>query len=66
MNNHVKVYPIEYPKVTLPSDANFRLDVLYHKKRDIAQSQHEKEVLEMRQRKDRKLREKYAKLSRKK
>ena len=48
--------------MTLPSDANYRMDVLNHKIRNIAQSQKDKEVLEVRQRNDRKLREKYHKL----
>jgi hypothetical protein len=39
MNKDKKVYPLEYPKVALPSDANYRLDVLYHKIKDIPQSQ---------------------------
>lgn len=66
MNLNAKVYPLEYPKVALPSDSNYRSDVLYHKLNDIGQSQREKEVLEVRQRGDRKLREKYLKLLKKK
>ena len=65
MNKNAKVYPLEYAKATLPSDANYRADVLYHKIGDIAQSQHYKELLEIKQRGDRKLREKYAKINRK-
>jgi len=46
MNSNKHVYPLEYPKIALPSDSNYRLDVLYHKIRDIEQSQVEKKVLE--------------------
>lgn len=66
MTKDIKVYPLEYPKVALPSDANYRLDVLHHKIGDIPHSQHEKEVLEIRQRTDRKLREKGAKMAKRK
>ena len=56
MNKNKHVYPLEYPKITLPSDGNYRLDVLYHKINDIDQSQHQKKILEQRQRADKKLR----------
>lgn len=65
MNKNKHAYPLEYPKIALPSDSNYRLDVLYHKTGDIDQSQHEKKVLEERQRADKKLREKGAKLAKK-
>lgn len=41
-NKNIKIYPLQYSKVALPSDGNYRLDVLYHKLQDIAQSQKEK------------------------
>lgn len=66
INKNIKVYPLEYPKVALPSDSNYREDILYHKINDLPQSQKMKEFLEVKQRSDRKLREKYAKLMKKK
>jgi len=42
MNKNKTIYPLEYPEAVLPSDANYRLDVLYHKLKDIPQSQCEK------------------------
>ncbi len=42
MNKNIRVYPLEYPKIALPSDSNYRSDVLYHKINDIGQSQKEK------------------------
>ena len=65
INKNIKVYPLEYPKVALPSDSNYRPDILYHKVNDQPESQKMKEVLEVKQRSDRKLREKYAKLLKK-
>ena len=56
-----KCYPIEYHRNVLPSDSNFRLDVLAHRMGDLKRSQHEKEILEEIQRTDRRLREKMAK-----
>ena len=53
-----RVYPLEYPAVTLPSDSNYRWDILYHKIHNYPESQRMKEVLEVKQRADRKLREK--------
>ena len=46
----------QYP---LNSNSNYREDLLYRKKDDIARSQVEKERLEILQRGDRKFREKY-------
>ena len=46
----------EYP---LNSNSNYREDLIYRKKNDLARSQAEKERLEVLQRGDRKLREKY-------
>ena len=66
MNINKRIYPLEYSKVALPSDSNYREDVLFHKVRDIERSQKEKEVLEVRQRADKKLREKHVKLMKKK
>lgn len=43
----------------LPSDANYRLDILYWKLQDFDNSQRNKEKLEVIQRGDRKFREKY-------
>ncbi len=65
INNNIKVYPIEYPKINLPSDSNYREDILYHKLKNLPESQRMKEMLEVKQRSDRKLREKYAKASKK-
>ena len=44
---------------TCPSDGSFREDLIYLIKDDQEKSQIEKEKLEIRQRKDRKLREEY-------
>jgi hypothetical protein len=66
MNKNIKIYPLEYSKIALPSDSNYREDVLFHRMSDIPRSQKEKEVLEVRQRADKKLREKTAKLMKKK
>jgi hypothetical protein len=52
-----RAYPIQYYPYALPSDANFRLDVLYHKQNNLPESQKQKEVLENRQREEKKLRE---------
>lgn len=43
----------------LPSDSNYRLDILYWKLKDFDNSQRTKEILEIRQRNDKKLREKF-------
>lgn len=56
INENKNVYPVEYAKNVLPSDSNFRLDVLYHKMKDLSHSQKEKEILEILQRADKKLR----------
>ena len=45
MNKDIRAYPIQYPVVALPSDANFRADVLYHKVSNLDESQRQKEVL---------------------
>ncbi|CAD8157336.1 unnamed protein product [Paramecium octaurelia] len=50
----VKMQLAQYP---IPSDANFRMDLLWWKLRDFDQSQEWKEKLEIQQRQDRKLRE---------
>ncbi|CAK89100.1 unnamed protein product (macronuclear) [Paramecium tetraurelia] len=50
----VKMQLAQYP---IPSDANFRMDLLWWKLRDFDQSQQWKEKLEILQREDRKLRE---------
>ncbi|CAD8085572.1 unnamed protein product [Paramecium primaurelia] len=50
----VKMQLAQYP---IPSDANFRMDLLFWKLRDFDQSQQWKEKLEILQRQDRKLRE---------
>jgi hypothetical protein len=65
MNKNIRIYPVQYAKVALPSDANFRSDILFHKIGDLPESQHMKEVLEVKQRGDRKLREKWAKTNKK-
>ncbi len=31
----VRAYPVQYYPYSLPSDANFRLDVLYHKQNNL-------------------------------
>ncbi|CAD8184504.1 unnamed protein product [Paramecium pentaurelia] len=54
MNPHVMV---NHP-CPLPSDSNFRLDILYWKLRDFDNSQRTKEIYEIKQRNDRKWREK--------
>lgn len=46
----------EFP---LNSNSDYREDLLYRKRNDLARSQNEKERLEVVQRNDRKLREKY-------
>lgn len=38
----IKAYPVEYPLICLPSNSNFRLDVIYHRFGDLARSQSEK------------------------
>lgn len=58
-NKDMTAYPVEYFDQRLPSDSNFRLDVMIHRVGDLARSQTEKEVMENIQRGDRKLREKY-------
>ncbi|CAD8176370.1 unnamed protein product [Paramecium pentaurelia] len=50
----VKMQLAQYP---IPSDANFRMDLLWWKLKDFDQSQQWKEKLEIQQRQDRKLRE---------
>jgi hypothetical protein len=45
INKNIPVYPLEYPKVALPSDSNYREDILYHKINDLPQSQKMKEFL---------------------
>lgn len=52
---------VEYPDYVLPSDSNFRLDLLYKKRNDYKIANEEKEILENIQRRDRKLREEKAK-----
>jgi hypothetical protein len=42
MNKDLRIYPIQYAKVVLPSDANFRSDILFHKIGDLTESQHMK------------------------
>lgn len=42
MNKDIKPYPIQYPTINLPSDANFREDVLYHKTNNLEESQKQK------------------------
>lgn len=49
-------YQIEYVEYPLPSDCNFRLDLLYKRREELQISNEEKEVLENIQRRDRKLR----------
>lgn len=44
----------------LPSDSFYRLDILHWKLKDFDNSQKSKEVLEVKQRNDRKLREKHS------
>ena len=51
-------YLLEYEKNSLPSDSNFREDVLHMRLDDIKTGQIIKEKMEEIQRKDRKLREK--------
>ena len=46
INENVKSYPIEYHENLLPSDSNYRLDVMTHRIGDLKKSQKEKEVLE--------------------
>lgn len=53
--NHT-AFPVQYANELLPSDSNYRMDVLMHKFNDLARSQTQKEILEGIQRKDRKLR----------
>jgi hypothetical protein len=48
---------LEYDKFQLPSDGNWREDIIYRRKLNITRAQNEKERLEVLQRKDRKLRE---------
>lgn len=48
-------------KTPLPSHSNFREDVVYRRLNEYVLSQEWKEVLEVRQRRDRKLREDFAK-----
>ena len=47
---------LEYPKYVLPSDCNFRPDIIYKRMENLKVSNEEKEVLENIQRRDRKLR----------
>jgi hypothetical protein len=35
----IRAYPVQYVDCSLPSDANFRLDVLYHKQNNLPESQ---------------------------
>ena len=48
-------------KYPLPSHSNFREDVVYRRLNQFVESQEWKEILEVRQRKDRKLREQMVK-----
>ena len=52
---------LEYEADPLPSDANWREDIAYRRLIEVTRAQAEKERLEVLQRKDRKLREKYQK-----
>jgi hypothetical protein len=52
-------YALDYEKYPLPSDCNYREDVIYRRLKDTVRSQQEKERLEELQRKDRKLRATY-------
>jgi hypothetical protein len=61
INKGVKIHPVEFQRAALPSDSNFRPDIMYHKLGDLDESQRMKEDLEIKQRADRKLREKWAK-----
>ena len=42
VNEDVKSYPIEYHENLLPSDSNYRLDVIMHRIGDLKKSQKEK------------------------
>ena len=53
-------YKLQYSENPLPSDSNFRLDLLYLKLKDEEKAQDHKKRIEEAQRQDRKLREKYA------
>ena len=46
----------EYPKYVLPSDSNFRPDVIYKRMQKLDEANEEKQILENIQRRDRKLR----------
>lgn len=48
---------VEYCQNLLPSDSNFRTDLLYKRIEDMKTANEEKEILENIQRRDRKLRE---------
>lgn len=52
---------LEYEQHPLPSDANWREDIEYRRRNETTRAQTEKERLEVLQRKDRKLREKFHK-----
>ena len=55
----IKGLPVYSPEFLCPSDGSFREDLIYFIKDDQERSQMEKEKLEVRQRKDRKLRAEY-------
>ncbi len=42
INKNKTAYPVEYSKELLPSDSNFRMDVLLHRFNDLARSQSQK------------------------
>jgi hypothetical protein len=49
-------YQVEYEKVPLPSNSNYREDIIQRRLDNLAMSQQAKEFLEDRQRMDKKLR----------
>ena len=54
-----KYIKFEYEPNPLPSDANYREDIIYRRLDNVPRSQNEKERIENIQREDRKLREKF-------
>lgn len=52
---------LDQEKYPLNSNSNYREDIVYKRKRDLARAQVEKERLEVKQREDKKLREKSGK-----
>lgn len=42
VNKDTRIYPVEYAKTVLPSDSNYREDIMYHKIGNITESQHMK------------------------